>query len=139
MTNFHETYREHDAAKASSSRAFGFVMGAFFILLGSRSHARHGSAWQVLDGFAVACIVIAAARPALLAPLNRAWMALGKLLNRIVSPVVLALLFFAIIWPVSFFMRRAGSDPLRLKRAGAGESYWVAREPLASDHFRRQF
>jgi hypothetical protein len=114
-------------------------MGVFFVLLGSRSHATHGSAWLALDGIAIAFIVIAAARPALLAPLNRAWMALGKLLNRIVGPVILALLFFGIIWPVAFFMRRAGNDPLRLKRAGEKESYWVAREPLASDHFTRQF
>ena len=139
LTNFHETYREHDAAKASSSRTFGFVIGAFFLLLGTRSHATHGSAWQALDGIAVAFLMIAGVRPALLAPLNRLWMALGKLLNRIVSPVILALLFFGIIWPVAFFMRRAGNDPLRLKRAAAGESYWVAREPLASDHFTRQF
>jgi hypothetical protein len=36
-------------------------------------------------------------------------------------------------------MRLTGSDPLQLKRAGAGESYWLARDPLANDHFTRQF
>jgi hypothetical protein len=97
MTNFHETYREHDVAKASS------------------------------------------ALPAWLAPLSRGWMALGNLLHRLLSPVVLALLFVAVIWPVGLLMRLAGNDPLRLKRAGAKESYWLAHDPLAKDHFTRQF
>ena len=135
LTNFHETYREHDAAKASSSRTFGFVMGALFLLLAFRSRASGGLTWSILLDIAIVFVLVAAALPGLLTPLNRLWMALGKLLNRIVSPVILALLFFGIIWPVAFFMRRAGNDPLRLKRAAAGESYWVAREPLRQRSF----
>lgn len=95
--------------------------------------------WASLTGIALTLIVVALTRPELLAPFNRMWMALGKLLNRVVGPVILALLFFGVIWPVAFLMRRAGNDPLRLKSAGEEESYWVAREPLASDHFTRQF
>jgi hypothetical protein len=139
LTNFHETYREHDVAKASSSRTFGFVMAAFFLLLAFRFRSRAGSLWVSLISIALTLIVIALTRPAVLAPFNRAWMALGKLLNRVVSPVVLALLFFGVVWPIGFLMRLTGNDALRLKRAAATGSYWVAREPLESDHFTRQF
>jgi hypothetical protein len=114
-------------------------MAAFFALLAFRARAKHGAAWPSLLDIALAVALIAAIRPALLSQLNLMWMALGKLLNRVVGPVILALLFFAVIWPVAFLMRRAGNDPLRLKRAAAKESYWVAREPLAADHFTRQF
>ena len=114
-------------------------MAAFFFVLAFRFRSGPGVLWLSLVSMAGTLIVVALVRPDALASLNRAWMALGKLLNRVVGPVILALLFFGIIWPVAFFMRRAGNDPLRLKRAGEKESYWVAREPLASDHFTRQF
>lgn len=139
MTNFHETYREHDAAKASSARSFGLLIGTLFLLLALRSLATAGHRWPWLLGTGIAFVAVAAARPAWLARLNRAWMALGKLLGRLLSPVVLALLFIGVVLPVGLLMRLAGNDPLRLKRAGAKESYWVARDPLANDHFTRQF
>lgn len=138
-TNFHETYREHDVAKASPARTFGLLMGAAFVLLALRSYAKHGAAWPWLLGAAIAFVIVAMARPAVLAPLNRLWMALGTVLNRVVSPIVLALLFVFVVTPVGLLMRLTGKDPLRLKRAAAGESYWLAHEPLEKDHFTRQF
>jgi len=139
MTNFHETYAEHDVAKASSARTFGLLTGTVLLLLALRSYVKGGAAWAWPLAAGTALVFLAAARPAWLAPLNRAWMALGRLLNRVVSPVVLALLFFGVVWPIGLLMRLTGSDPLRLKRAAAGESFWLAREPLANDHFTRQF
>ena len=116
-------------------------MGAVFLLFALRSYAKGGAAWPWLLGTGAALALIAMTRPAALAPLNRSWLALGKLLNRVVSPVVLALLFFGVVCPVGALMRLSGSDPLRLKRAGIDmrDSYWLAHEPLASDHFTRQF
>ena len=141
MTNFHETYREHDVAKTSSARTFGLLIGAVLLLFAFRSHAKDGHSWPWLAGAGIAFVLIAVVRPASLAPLNRMWMALGKLLNRVVSPIVLALLFIFVVCPVGLLMRLTGGDPLRLKRAGmnARESYWLAHDPLANDHFTRQF
>jgi hypothetical protein len=89
-------------------------------------------------------MIAAVVYPAALAPLNHAWMAIGKLLNRVVSPIVLALLFFGVVWPVGAVMRRTGGDALRLKKrpnihGRSKESCWITRDPLANDHFTRQF
>jgi len=67
-------------------------------------------------------------------------MALGHLLGRIVSPIVLGLIFFVLITPVALFGRVAGRDPLRLKPR-AISSYWVKREPAGPtpDSFKNQF
>src|SRR5471030_1090883 len=105
-------------------------MGAAFVLLALRSYTRSGGAWPWLLGVAIAFVIIAMARPAALAPLNRVWMALGTVLNRVLSPIVLGLLFVFVVTPVGLLMRFTGKDPLRLKRAGGGESYWLAHEPL---------
>jgi len=79
-------------------------------------------------------------RPLLLTPLNKAWMALGHLLGRIVSPIVLGLIFFVLITPVALISRIAGRDPLRLSTRAAA-SYWIKRElpSPTPDSFKNQF
>jgi len=78
--------------------------------------------------------------PARLAPFNRAWMTLGEWMGKIVSPIVLGLIFFALITPAGFISRLLGRDELRLRRRPAA-SYWIARDPPGPDanSFRQQF
>jgi hypothetical protein len=68
-------------------------------------------------------------RPALLAPLNRLWTRFGLLLHRIVSPVVLGIMFFAVITPMAWIRRALGNDPLRLRFDREARTYWVDRQP----------
>ena len=74
-------------------------------------------------------LLITVATPALLTVPNRLWMKFGLLLHRVISPVVLAILFYAVVTPMGWIMRAFGKDPLRLKREASNPSYWVAREP----------
>lgn len=75
-----------------------------------------------------------------LAPLNRAWFALGQLMGRIVSPIVLGAIFFLILTPVALITRLFGRDELRLKRRSVG-TYWVERQNSipSSESFKNQF
>jgi hypothetical protein len=67
--------------------------------------------------------------PATLAPLNRVWTRFGLLLHRIVSPIVLGIMFFLVVTPTGFVMRLLGKDPLRLRWDRDAGSYWIGREP----------
>ena len=80
-------------------------------------------------------------RPALLAPLNRLWLRLGLFLHKIITPVVMALIFFTTVLPTGLVMRALGKDPLRLRRDPAAASYWIARNPsgLAPETMKNQF
>jgi hypothetical protein len=73
--------------------------------------------------------VVTATREAWLTPLNRAWMKLGELLGRIVSPVVLAVIFYGLFAPVGLVMRAFKRDALARAWDPAAKSYWVKREP----------
>ena len=112
-----------------SDSGFGFVFAALFAVIGGALWAGRGSfaAWP----FAVSGAFLAAAvfRPRLLGPLNRAWFRFGLLLSRIVSPVVLALLFYAVVTPTGLVMRLLGKDPLRLRFDRQADSYWIRRNP----------
>jgi hypothetical protein len=79
----------------------------------------------------VAAVFLAAALvfPSALGPLNRLWLKFGLLLHKIVSPVVLGIMFFLVITPIGLFLRARGKDPLRLKPNRQSKSYWIERVP----------
>lgn len=125
----HEDFsRTHDV-KASSNRSFGWVFTAVFFIV---------SLWPLLSGgplrwwsliVAVVFMVVTLFAPAFLALPNRLWLRFGLLLNRIISPVVLAFLFYVVVTPTGLLMRMFGKDNLRLHRSSADESYWIKRDP----------
>ncbi|NGO53168.1 hypothetical protein G6N73_18680 [Mesorhizobium camelthorni] len=65
--------------------------------------------------------------PGSLSKANRAWMMLGVLMGRVMSPIILLLVYVFAFVPVGILMRLKHHDPLRRKRSDA-ESYWIERE-----------
>jgi hypothetical protein len=84
-----------------------------------------------LVGAGLALLGLIAPRP--LAPLNRAWTELGLLLSRVVTPVVMMLIYGLSVVPIGLGMRLLGHDPLRLKPAPEAETYWIKRDPPGPD------
>jgi hypothetical protein len=125
----HESFERDDQVEGSSNRSFGLVFAAVFAIVGLFPLAFGGGVrtWALLAGAGFAAVALA--RPALLAPLNRLWLKLGLLLHRVVSPIMLGIMFFAVVTPIGLLMRALGKDPLRLKRDRSADSYWIPREP----------
>jgi hypothetical protein len=130
----------HDSVLSSpaplpSDRKFGWTFTALFLLLAVFSYH------PALLGLAAATALVTATRAHWLAPLKRAWMKLGELLNQVVSPVVMGVIFFAVFTPVALAMRAMKRDALCLKLDRAAPSYWVPREPPgpADDSFGNLF
>ena len=103
----HEDFTRKETVQGSSDRSFGFVMAAFFALValfpllhGPLSSIR----WWALI-VAAAFLALALLWTAPLRPLNRAWLRLGLLLSKIVSPVVMMVLFYATVTPVGVLAR----------------------------------
>jgi hypothetical protein len=124
-----------------SDRKFGFFFSLVFV--GFAVYARRAAlplAVIGLGAIAVAFAVLAQVNPRKLHALNRIWFELGILIGRVVSPIVLGLIFFTLITPVSVIMRLFGRDALRIKHRQAS-TYWLKRDPLgpAPDSFKNQF
>jgi len=124
----HEGLRSYEV-KGGSDRSFGFVMAAALELVGlwPRVHGRPIRWWAVAAGMAF--FAAAWMAPRILKPLNRVWTLIGALLNRVVSPVVSAVVFYVAVTPVGILIRRMGKDPLRLAWNREAGSYWILREP----------
>ncbi len=118
---------------------FATVSALAALYVGFRLSSPAGGA--ALSALCVALLLVAWRAPALLAPLNRAWMALGHLLGRIVSPIVLGAIFFLVITPVALVGRWRGRDELRLRRRAGATSHWIDRERPGPqpESFRNQF
>jgi len=125
----HESFDRNEIAQSSSDRAFGIVFAVVFLVIGVLPLAFGGGVrlWSLAVG--AMFLATALLRPALLAPLNRLWTRFGLLLHRIVSPIVLGIMFFVVITPMGWLQRAVGRDPLRLRFDREARSYWVDREP----------
>lgn len=105
-----------------SDRKFGWTFAALFFLVGVVSHP-----WMMAVGAAFAIVTLTRAH--WLAPLKHAWMKFGELLNKVVSPVVMAVIFFVVFTPVACVMRLTGRDALARRFEPAAPTYWKRREP----------
>ena len=137
----HEFGARTPEAESSSDRSFGLVFAGFFALLAAYDWWHAGGRWAVYLAVAGVFLLTALVRPNVLAPLNRLWSKLGYFLGKIVSPVVLGLIFFVVMMPLGALMRALGKDALRLRRDAGAESYWIVRQPPgpAGETMRDQF
>jgi hypothetical protein len=124
-----------------SDRSFGLVFASVFALICvlpivSGREAR----WWALPPAAV-ILALALVQPQWLNPFNRLWFRFGNLLHRVVTPIVLGLLFFVTFTPIAILGRAFGRDALRLRLDRQADSYWIARVPPgpAPDTSKNQF
>lgn len=130
-------------ATRPTDRKFGYTFAAIFCVLGIYGIF---SSWAFALSLSCICAGVAMASvaglyPKILAPMNSAWFLFGALLGRIVSPIVLGILFFVVITPTSLIARLFGRDELRLKRHPIS-SYWIHRKPpsdSSQSSFKHQF
>ncbi len=110
--------------KISSNKSFGVVFFIFFLVI---------SLWPLLDNekirvwalaLSIVFITLGMLKPYLLTPLNRIWARFGFFLGSFISPIVMGILFFAIVTPTGFLMRIFSKDFMNLKKNN-DKSYWI--------------
>ena len=124
-----------------SNRKFGFFFSAIFITLGLYFYTKN------LDNyFFIFCVVgtifllITFFNEKLLSPFNKLWMQLGLLLGRIVSPIILGIIFYLLFTPIAIISKLFGRDELRI-RFKTRRSHWKLRnkDTIKDVVFDKQF
>ncbi len=131
----------HDRIHLPSDRAFGTLFIIVFALLAAWQYWLENHAWaKFWLSMNIVTAGITIVRPRWLAPFNRAWMALGYLLGRIVSPLVLGIMYAVLIVPVGLVMRIVGRDVMH-RRFESKPSYWLERTDgvMSAERFKNQF
>jgi hypothetical protein len=138
----HERIAGTDEIEGSSDRSFGLVFAGFFALVAVLPllSGKPMRWWAV--GVALVFLAVTLGRPILLRPLNRLWTRLGLLLGKVTTPIVVGLIFYAVITPVGWLKRMfGGADSLHLEFEPDKASYWIERNPPgpAPDSIKHQF
>lgn len=131
----HEDRREETDATMGSEKSFGIVFTVVFAVIAVVPvfYGELPRLWAI--GVAAAFLALALLFPSGLKPLNVVWFKLGLLLHKLVTPLTLGFMFFVVLMPIGLLMRLMGKDPLHLKMAPPGDSYWRVRgagEPSGS-------
>lgn len=138
----HESLKSTQDVKVGSERAFGFVFAGVFTALATYTYFFKDSE-KALYFYSAGAIFLglALAAPNLLKPLNFVWFKFGQGLHKIISPLIMGLLFFVAVTPTALIMRAKGKDLLRLKRDPEAKSYWIQRIPPgpSQDSLKKQF
>mgnify|MGYP001167975629 CR=1 FL=1 len=119
------------------NKKFGFFFSFIFLLACIYFYfsANQSLSYAFLS-FSVIFFGVSLCKPVILKPLNKLWFLFGMLLSRIVSPIVLGVIFFIILSPVAILTRAFGRDILKLKK-GNIDSYW--RQRIDSDFDKQSF
>ncbi|MEC9369074.1 MAG: hypothetical protein VX871_10335 [Pseudomonadota bacterium] len=136
-----ETHEYLDAAAPPlpSERSTGLVFTGVCLVLAVLLRG-HAVLMFTLLAAAAAFLAASLLRPALLGPLNRVWFRLSLLMHRVVSPVVMFVIFVLVFVPVGLLMN-ALRDPLHRRRQGGEGTYWMPRDGAADapSSMRNQF
>ena len=122
----------------SSNRSFGLLFFIVFLTIGL---------WPLKNGdnlnlyFSITSLIfliLGLLNSKLLSPLNKIWIKFGEILGTIIAPIIMALVYFVILTPVSLVVRVFGKDILGLKFINKQQTYWINRKKNMGS-MRKQF
>ena len=112
--------------KRKNNITFGILFFIFFLLVGlypliSNEPIR---IWSII--VSLVFLIVTIIKPNLFTFLNKLWIKFGILLGKIISPIVMGLVFFFVVTPIGIFVKVLKKDVMGLKRGTS--SYWITRE-----------
>ena len=113
--------------KKSSNRSFGILFFVVFLGFGLWPLTKDQPINFIFIFISTVFLILGIFNSKILSPLNNLWIKFGELLGRIVAPIVMALVYFVILTPVSLLVRIFGKDLLGLKFLKKQNSYWIKR------------
>ena len=115
-----------DEIKLGSNRSFGIVFFVVFLLIATFPLLNHGDIrlWSLLLSFIF--LILGLVNSKILTPLNKLWFRFGIFLGKIISPLIMGLIFFLVVTPIGLIMRVLKKDILALKYSEQ-KSYWIEK------------
>ena len=111
----------------SSNKSFGIVFFIVFLLVAIYPLINNSEIriWSLIT--AVIFLILGLTNSKVLTPLNKLWFKFGLLIGKIVSPLIMGIIFFLVVTPTAFIMRMIGKDLLNLK-FNDKKTYWIEKK-----------
>ena len=122
--------------KVSSNKSFGIVFFIFFVAVSLYPLINNEEyrLWALI--ISIIFLILGLINSSFLTPLNLLWFKFGMLLGRVVSPIIMSLVFFGVVTPTGLIMKIFKKDLLKLKRKDQ-KSYWIERK--SKSEMKNQF
>ena len=114
--------------KKSSNRSFGILFFLVFLGFGLWPLTKEMSPNIYLIIISVIFLFLGLLNSKLLSPLNNLWIKFGEILGKVIAPIVMAVVYFLILTPISLLVRLFGKDLIGMKFSNNIKSYWIKRK-----------
>ena len=117
--------------KLGSNKSFGIVFFVVFLLIAIYPILSDGDLrlWSLI--ISLVFLILGLINSRLLTPLNKLWFKFGILLGKIISPVIMGIIFFLVVTPIGILMRLFKKDVLNLS-FNKNKSYWIEKNDQKS-------
>ncbi len=116
-----------DEIKIGSNRSFGVVFFVVFLLIALYPIINNGEIriWSLITS--IIFLILGLLNSKFLNPLNKLWFKFGIVLGKIISPLIMGIIFFLVVTPTGLIMRLLRKDILSLKY-NQNSSYWIEKK-----------
>ena len=116
-----------DNIKISSNRSFGIVFFVVFLLIAlyPLTYSEEIRIWSAI--ISLIFLALGLFNSKILTPLNKLWFKFGIFLGKIISPIIMGIIFFLVVTPIGILMRLLGKDLINLKYNN-NKSYWIEKK-----------
>ena len=117
--------------KINSNRSFGIVFFIVFLIVSFFPLLNEGDIriWSLI--ISIIFLTLGLLNSKILTPFNRIWFRFGILLGSLVSPIVMSVVFFIVVTPISLMMKLSNKNLLGLKKINKS-SYWINSSKIKS-------
>ena len=119
--------KQNKESKLPSNKSFGIVFFILFLIVSLYPLINGDSIriWSLI--ISIFFLALGLMNSKILTPFNKLWFEFGILLGKIVSPLVMGIIFFLVVTPIGLTMRLFGKDVLNLKY-NKNKSYWIEKK-----------
>ena len=126
-----------DDVKISSNRSFGIVFFIVFLLISlyPLTYNEEIRVWSAT--VSLIFLVLGLFNSKILNPLNKLWFKFGIFLGKIISPIIMGIIFFLVVTPIGILMKLLRKDLINLKM-NKDKTYWIEKKEIKTS-MKNQF
>ena len=123
--------------KKNSNRTFGILFFLVFLVIGiwPITNSENLRWWSII--ISLIFLFLGIINSKILTPFNKIWIKIGELLGKVIAPIVMAIIYFFIITPMSILLKLLRKDLLKIKFSPV-TTYWIKRDKKFGS-MKRQF